>query len=231
MRSTRATSRVAIGLLKGRRVMKTGFRGTVLALACMWGGVVAAQQPASKPAPQPARPTPAATAPAAAEQADLPPDYVIGPDDKLGVVFWRDESMSAEVTVRPDGKISLPLLNDVQVVGLTPDQLRTFLMGAAKKFVADPTVSVVVKEINSRKVYITGLVSHPGAYPLTAPTTVLQLIAIAGGLTDFADAKKITIIRAGQKEPLKFNYEDVRRGKNLQQNIILKVGDTVVVPG
>lgn len=210
--------------------MKIGFsRIVVIGLACMCGGVVAAQQPAQQPAP----PTPAPAAAAAAEQqqANLPTDYVIGPDDKLAVLFWRDESMTADVTVRPDGKISLPLLNEVHVAGLTPEQLRTFIIGAAKKFVADPTVSVVVREINSRKVYITGLVSHPGAYSLTAPTTVLQLIAIAGGLTDFADTKKITIIRAGQKEPLKFNYEDVRRGKNLQQNILLKVGDTVVVPG
>ncbi len=210
--------------------MKTGFsRTVVIGLACICGSVVAAQQPAQQPAPP--TPAPAAVAAAEQQQASLPTDYVIGPDDKLAVLFWRDESMTADVTVRPDGKISLPLLNDVHVVGLTPEQLRTFLMGAAKKFVADPTVSVVVREINSRKVFITGFVSHPGAYSLTTPITVLQLIAIAGGLTDFADTKKITIIRTGQKEPLKFNYEDVRRGKNLQQNILLKVGDTVVVPG
>jgi polysaccharide export outer membrane protein len=207
--------------------MKTALGCAVVALALMVGRVGAVQQPA----PQQPPPTPATPAPGVDQQASLPADYVIGPDDKLGVLFWRDESMTADVTVRPDGKISLPLLNDVHVVGLTPEQLRTFLMGAAKKFVADPTVSVVVREINSRKVFITGFVSHPGAYSLTTPITVLQLIAIAGGLTDFADTKKITIIRAGQKEPLKFNYEDVRRGKNLQQNILLKVGDTVVVPG
>jgi polysaccharide export outer membrane protein len=206
--------------------MKTGLGRTVIVLGCLWGTAVAAQQPARPTAAPPVK-----VVEQQQQQADLPPDYVIGPDDKLGVLFWRDEAMTADVTVRPDGKISLPLLNDVQVAGLTPEQLRTYLMGAAKKFVADPTVSVVVREINSRKVYITGMVSHPGAYSLTSPTTVLQLIAIAGGLTDFADSKKITIIRAGQKEPLKFNYDDVRKGKNLQQNILLKIGDTVVVPG
>ena len=206
--------------------MKTAFGSILLMVACTWSTSLPAQQ--SAPQAQPAPPTaPEVTGP----QAALPSDYVIGPDDKLGVLFWRDTAMTAEVTVRPDGKISLPLINEVEVVGLTPEQLRTFLVGAAKKYIADPTVSVVVREIHSRKVFITGFVAHPGAYPLTTPTTVLQLIAIAGGVTDFADIKKITIIRNGLKEPLKFNYDDVRKGKNLQQNILLKVGDTVVVPG
>lgn len=186
---------------------------------------------------QPQGQSPAATAaksatpPAAPAQIVPPSDYVIGPEDKLGILFWRDEAMSAEVTVRPDGKISLPLLNDVHVAGLTPESLRVQLLATAKTFVAEPSVSVVVREINSRKVFITGQVARPGAYPLTSPTTVLQLIAIAGGLGEFADPKKITIIRPGQKEPIKFNYDDVRKGKNLQQNVLLKIGDTVVVPG
>ncbi len=163
---------------------------------------------------------------------DAPPGYVIGPLDVLEVLFWRDKDLSAEVVVRPDGKISLPLLNDVAVTGMTPEQLRASLLVQAKKFVEDPSVTVVVRQINSRKVFITGQVTRPGSYPLTTATTVLQLLAIAGGLTEFADGKNVTILRqeAGKPQSLKFSYEDVRKGKKLEQNILLRVGDTVIVP-
>jgi polysaccharide export outer membrane protein len=164
--------------------------------------------------------------------AQVPTGYVIGPDDVLAVVFWRDKDMSAEVTVRPDGKITLPLINEVQAAGQTPEQLRDTLQQAATKFLEDPTVSVVVKTINSRKVFITGQVAKPGAYSLSAPTTVMQLIAMAGGLLEFADSKNITIIRNENGKPTayQFNYKDVVKRKNLKQNIELKPGDTVVVP-
>jgi polysaccharide biosynthesis/export protein len=161
-----------------------------------------------------------------------PPDYVIGPDDVLTVVFWREKDMSSEVAVRPDGMISLPLINEVKAAGLTPEQLRDELTKAAEKFIEGPTVSVVVKAINSRKVFIMGQIAKPGPYPLSAPTTVMQLIAMAGGLHEFADAKNITIIRHenGQQVTRKFNYKDVSQGKNLTQNIELKPGDTIIVP-
>jgi polysaccharide export outer membrane protein len=164
--------------------------------------------------------------------AQVPTGYVIGPDDVLAVVFWRDKDMSAEVTVRPDGKITLPLINEVQAAGQTPEQLRDTLQQAATKFLEDPTVSVVVKTINSRKVFITGQVAKPGAYSLSAPTTVMQLIAMAGGLLEFADSKNITIIRNENGKPTayQFNYKDVVKRKNLKQNIELQPGDTVVVP-
>jgi polysaccharide export outer membrane protein len=161
-----------------------------------------------------------------------PPDYVIGPEDVLTVVFWRDKDMSTEVAVRPDGKISLPLLNDMPASGLTPDQLRLQLTEAAAKFVTEPTVSVVVKAINSRKVFITGMVAKPGPHPLMGPTTVTQLIAMAGGLLEFADKKNITILRNdnGRSIALRFNYQDVMKRKNLKQNVELKPGDTIIVP-
>jgi polysaccharide export outer membrane protein len=163
---------------------------------------------------------------------ETPPDYVIGPDDVLAVVFWREKDLSADAAVRPDGKISLPLLNDVQASGLTPEQLRVQLTAAAAKYVTDPTVTVVVKAINSRKVFITGQVGKPGPYPLTGPTTVMQLIAVAGGVHEFADSKNIIILRVenGRQVALRFNYKDVSKRKNLKQNIELKPGDTVVVP-
>jgi polysaccharide biosynthesis/export protein len=161
-----------------------------------------------------------------------PPDYVIGPEDVLTVVFWREKDLSADAAVRPDGMISLPLLNDVQASGLTPEELRVQLTEAAAKYVTDPTVTVVVKEIHSRKVFITGMVAKPGPYPLTAPTTVMQLLAMAGGVHEFADSKNISILRVhnGRQIAIRFNYRDVSRRRNLQQNIELLPGDTIVVP-
>ena len=162
----------------------------------------------------------------------LPPDYVIGPEDVVAVLFWRDQEMSGDYVVRPDGQITLPLLNDVRAAGLTPEQLRESLTKAASKLIEDPTVTVGIKAINSRKVHITGMVGKPGAYPLTSPTTVVQLIAAAGGLHEFADKKKILVVRTenGRQTAFKFNYNDFSKGKNLKQNIELKPGDTVIVP-
>jgi polysaccharide export outer membrane protein len=162
----------------------------------------------------------------------LPPGYVIGPDDILSIVFWRDKDLSGEVRVRPDGKISLPLLNDVQAAGLTPEELRLQLSEAAKKFVQEPSATVIVKEIHSRQVFITGNVAKPGTYPLNGNMNVLQLIAQAGGLLEYADAKNVVVIRqeAGRQRHFKFNYNDVIRQKRPEQNIALKPGDTVVIP-
>jgi len=165
--------------------------------------------------------------------APTPPGYVIGSADVLTVVFWREKDMSSEAAVvRPDGMISLPLLNDVKAAGLTPEQLREQLTSAAAKYIEGPTVTVVVKEINSRKVFITGQVNKQGPYPLGGPTTVLQLISIAGGVLEYADAKNIQILRNENGKPVtyRFNYKDVSKGKNLDQNILLKPGDTIIVP-
>jgi polysaccharide export outer membrane protein len=182
-------------------------------------------------APAPVASPAAAPATAAAATA-VPADYVIGPEDVLSVVYWRDKEMTGDVAVRPDGKISLPLLNDVQAAGLTPAQLRDHLIDASKHYFEDPSVTVVVKQMNSHKVFITGEVAKPGPYPLVGPTTVLQLISIAGGLRDYADSKKIIIIRTENGKPASypFNYKDVVSRKNLRQNIELKPGDTVIVP-
>ena len=174
----------------------------------------------------------AAGHPGVPASAPLPPGYTIGSEDILTVVFWREKDLSTDVVVRPDGLITLPLINDVQAAGLTPEQLRTRLTVAAGKFVTDPNVTVVVKAINSRKVFITGQVTKGGPFPLGGPTTVLQLIATAGGLQEFAKGDKIVILRTenGKSTAFQFNYDDVVRGKNLQQNIELKPGDTVLVP-
>jgi polysaccharide export outer membrane protein len=183
----------------------------------------------AKPAPAA---QPAAGPPTLPEGVTPPPGYVIGPDDQLTVIYWREKDLSAEVVVRPDGQISLPLLNDIMAAGLTPEQLRVTITKGATKFIEDPTVSVVVKAINSRKVYITGQIGKPGPYPLGGPTSVLQLIATAGGIAEYADKKKIVIVRRenGKETTLRFNYDDVTKGKNLGQNIELKPGDSIIVP-
>lgn len=164
--------------------------------------------------------------------SSAPGDYVIGPSDVLGIVFWREDKLSMDAVVRPDGKISLPLLNDVQAAGLTPDQLRGKLTESARRFLADPVVAVTVKQVNNNRVFITGQVSHQGPVALAGPTTVLQLIATAGGLSEFADRKHIMVTRVerGATTSYTFNYDEVVKGKNLAQNIVLKPGDTVVVP-
>jgi polysaccharide export outer membrane protein len=176
----------------------------------------------------------AAVAAAAPRPTDpvIPPGYVIGADDELSIVFWKDKEMSADAQVRPDGRIALPLINEVQAAGLTPDQLREKITEESKKYMEDANVTVVVRQINSRKVFITGEINKPGTYPLTTPITVMQLIAMAGGLREYADAKKIVIMRTenGKPQRLPFNYKSIIEGKNLQQNIELKPGDTVVVP-
>jgi polysaccharide export outer membrane protein len=194
------------------------------------------------PAPAPVKPaapagvkTGSATAkPGDAVVAEVPmaPDYVIGPGDILAVVFWRQPDMSTEVVVRPDGRISIPLLNEVDVKGLTPEQLRVRLTAEAQKYVQDPNVTVVVKQITSRRVYIVGQVSRPGPYSLTTSMTVLQLLSTAGGLLEYADEEKITIMRTvnGKTMNFNFNYKDILNRKNLKQNIELKPDDTVLVP-
>jgi len=188
---------------------------------------------AAAPVVVPAVAATADTAPAAAAPSVVPPgDYVIGPEDVLGIVFWRDRDLSADVIVRPDGRISLPLLNDVDVAGLTPEQVRARVVESAKKYVDEPTATVVVRQINSRKVFITGNVERPGTFPLLRSTTVLQLIALAGGLKEFAKAADIVVVRndSGRQMTFPFNYDDLKRQKNLAQNIVLKPGDTVIVP-
>ncbi len=150
----------------------------------------------------------------------------------LSIVYWRDKDMTTDVQVRPDGKISLSLLNDVTAAGLTPDQLRDRLMEESKKYIEDPNITVIVKTINSRKVFITGQVAKQGPYPLTGPTTAVQLIALAGGLAEYANSKNIVILRTenGRQVSYKLNYKEVVSGKKLAQNIELKPGDTIVVP-
>jgi polysaccharide biosynthesis/export protein len=183
--------------------------------------------------PAAAGPAPAARPGVSVPAAALPADYVIGEEDVLGVLFWREADMSGDVTVRPDGRITLPLIGEVVASGKTPEALRTEIQEAAIKFLSDPNVTLLIRQLNSRKAYITGEVQNPGAFPLNGPRTVMQLISLAGGLTEFADAENITVMRTDKKgasQALKFNYKDVAKGRRLEQNVVLQPGDTVIVP-
>jgi polysaccharide biosynthesis/export protein len=209
--------------------------GTVLLLAL--GGVRADARPQATASPTQAPAQAAPQAPAPATPAQQPPpttrpgapvnaptgvappsDYVIGPDDVLAIVFWREKDLSSDnVVVRPDGKITLPIINDIQAAGLTPEQLREKVSEAASRYVEDANATVIVKTINSRRVFVTGQVGKPG---------------MAGGMGDFAKKNKIVVMRTenGVTKSFKFNYKEVLNGQNLQQNILLKPGDTIIVP-
>jgi polysaccharide biosynthesis/export protein len=164
---------------------------------------------------------------------EVPADYVIGVEDMLAVNVWREPDLSIkEVMVRPDGKVSLPLVGDIQASGLTPKQLQERIVERMKEFVASPTVAVIVLKIGSRSVTIVGQVAKPGIYYLGSTMTVLELLARAGGLREEAKKSRISVIRkeGDRAVPHAFNYKDVSQGKNLEQNIILKNGDQVIVP-
>ncbi len=165
--------------------------------------------------------------------ASVPSDFVIGLEDVLAINVWREPELSVkDIMVRPDGKVSLPLVGDVQASGLTPNQLRDRIAETLKQFVASPNVTVVVMKIGSQSVSIVGQVAKPGIYYLGGQMSVLELLARAGGLREEAKSKKISIIReeGGKKTRYQFNYKDVASGQNLKQNIDLKNGDVVLVP-
>ena len=170
----------------------------------------------------------ATSAPAAADD----PTYKIGAQDVLRIDVWREDQLTRTVPVRPDGKITLPLLNDVQAVGLTPMELAGIIREELKKFVTNPQVTVSVTEINSRRIYVNGEVNKSGAYQLLPHMTVLQALSGSGGFTAFARIKSIYVLRNENGKPTRipFNYKEAIRGKNPEQNIELQPGDVVVVP-
>lgn len=188
---------------------------------------VSAQESASKVQPSDPAPVQTAKKPATAD-----PNYVIGSQDVLDISIWKEPDLSRTVPVRPDGKISLPLLNDVQASGLTPPQLAAQITTSLNKFVTSPQVTVIVTQINSQRFYLLGEVSRPGAYALIPGMTVLQALSNAGGLTAYANSKKVYLLRGenGKQQKLPFNYKDVVAGKRTDQNIVLQTGDTIVVP-
>lgn len=169
----------------------------------------------------------AAAAPPAVEE------YTIGSDDLLAVNVWKEPEISRNVVVRPDGKISLPLVGDLRASGRTPVQLQDDIKAQLSNYLANPEVTVILQEARSQKFNILGEVEHPGSYPLSRSMTVLDAIAVAGGLRDFAKGRKIYVLRVkddGLRERLMFNYKEVIKGQSLRQNVELRPRDTVVVP-
>jgi len=159
------------------------------------------------------------------------PEYVIGAEDVLHIAVWKEADLTATLPVRPDGKISLPLLNDVQAAGLTPQQLASSVTEKLKKYIADPHVTVVVTQINSKRIYLIGEVLRAGATPMLPNMTVMQALSSAG-LNQFAKTKGIYVLRTenGKQEKLPVNYRKLVKGQDIEQNYLLKPGDTIVVP-
>ena len=168
-------------------------------------------------------------------QAEVAADgdqYVIGPEDVLYIHVWKEETLTRTVPVRMDGKISLPLVQEIKAAGLTPLQLKEVLMRKLKEFIENPIVSVTVMEANSYKVYVTGMVRSPGVYRLRSETTVFQIISLVGGFTEWANPKKILIVRKedGREKRIKVNYKKIMGGSDPGSDVILKTGDTIIIP-
>ncbi len=164
-------------------------------------------------------------APAAAVD---PKTYVIGVQDVVGVTVWREPELSRLYTVRPDGKISMPLAGDIAADGVTPEQLKERITAALDVYMTRPEVIIEIRAVNSKRYFMSGEVNRTGPYALIGPLTVLEAISNAGGLRDFANSKKIVIMRGDQR--LKFNYKEVIKGKNMDQNIQVQPGDHIIVP-
>lgn len=192
----------------------------VLTTLLLCGLFLGAQNSGDKEATAPKEPQPQSAA-----------SYVIGPDDQLHVSVWKEPDLTNTMPVRADGMISLPLLNDVQAAGLTPMQLAASISEKLKKYITDPHVTVEVTQMNSQRIYVTGEVLHPGAMNRTPDMTVLQALATAG-FTQFANTKGIYVLRteSGKQTKIPVNYKKLVKGDNMQQNVVLKPGDTIVVP-
>lgn len=214
-----------------------------LAVAGMWGQL--AQPKSTQPPKEEKQELAPATSPTLEEAAEkaktpvvLPPlttaapvnpnTYVIGPEDILGVRVWREPELSSGVQVRPDGKITMPLIGELQAAGLTPEELKGKIVERLNEFMVKPEVIVSLQSVQSKKYYITGQVNRPGIFALVIPVTILEALTNAGGFMEFGNPKKITILRKGKL--LKFNYKDVSKGKNMEQNILVEPGDYIQVP-
>ena len=175
----------------------------------------------------------AAAKPATAPAADAPaPPYTIQPGDVLTVSVWKEKELQSDVLVRPDGGLSFPLAGDIQATGRTVDEVRQLIEKGLKRYVPDPAVSVALKQIGGNFIYVIGKVNRPGQFPFSKPVDVMQALALAGGATPYASVNDIRILQrdASGVKSIPFHYSDVERGRELGQNILLKSGDTVVVP-
>lgn len=158
--------------------------------------------------------------------------YLIGPDDLLNIFVWKETELTQDVTVMPDGRITYPLIGEIEAQGLTVTSLKDKIIEKMKNFISSPEVTVIIKESRSRRIYTIGSLSKPGPYQLQPSMTVLQALSMAGGFTEWADKKSIMIVRRDKNKEIlfRFNYPEFISGKNLEQNILLEPNDTIVVP-
>lgn len=195
---------------------------------------------AQNQADQTAQPAPVQTAAAPASAPDAPPalaagaaasNYIIGPSDMLTVTVWKDPTFSGPVLVRPDGMISIPLLGDIQAAGATPIQLKEVIAAKLKKYMQDPVVSVILTQVNSKKIYLLGEINKKGPVDMTPGMTLLEAVSSGGGLTDYAKTRKIYILREvdGKQQKIPVDYKNALKGNNAL-NVVLRPGDTIVVP-
>jgi polysaccharide export outer membrane protein len=213
------------GTKAGRLIVKSILVGCIVLLLLP---IPLNAQTKDKPAVS-SQPTQSLPAPA----SEVSDDYIIGLEDVLAISVWKEPELSIrDIVVRPDGKVSLPLVNDIQAKGLTPKQLQERITEKLKDFVDAPNVNVTVLKVNSQLVSVVGEVKKPGVYPIGSPMTVLDMLARVGGVTENAKTKNITILRNenAKKIQFPFNYKNVIRGRDLHQNILLKNGDTILVP-
>ena len=169
----------------------------------------------------------------APSQAPAPESsYLIGPNDVLNIFVWKEADLTRDVTVMPDGKITYPLIGEITAQGQTASELKKAIADKLQNFVTAPEVTVIVRESRSQVVYTIGKLTRPGPYPMAPGMTVMQALSAAGGFTEWADNKNIIIIRreGGKETQLRFNYKEFTSGEKLEQNILLKAGDTLVVP-
>ena len=208
--------------------MKATFRNTTALLIVLVGAMVTGQTNTDAPAD---KSKDASAATVQQPKNAVAATYVIGADDTLHIDVWKEQNLTVTLPVRPDGMISMPLLNDVQAAGLTPMQLAASITEKLKKYVTDPRVTVVVTQMNSQRFYVTGEVLHTGAMPLLPNMTVLQALASAG-FTQFANLKGIYLLRmeSGKQNKIPINYKALVKGEGVNQNILLRPGDTIVVP-
>jgi polysaccharide biosynthesis/export protein len=204
----------------------------ILAAFLMTSTTANGQDPAPQEKKEQAKDSKSQATPNLAQPATEDPAYKIGAQDVLRIDVWREDQLTRTVPVRPDGKITLPLLNDIQAVGLTPMSLADVIRNELKQFITNPQVTVSVTEINSRRIYVNGEVNKAGAYQLLPHMTVLQALSGSGGFTTFARVKGIYVLRNadGKTMRIPFNYKEAIRGKNIDQNIELQPGDVIVVP-
>jgi len=211
--------------------MKSAWKAAVAELVLISSIALAKDAPAQAASNSTSDKTAADKAMIAASASQAGPDYVIGPEDVLHISVWKETELTTTLPVRPDGKISLPLLDDVQASGLTPKQLAASVTEKLKKYIADPHVTVVVNQINSKRIYLVGEVVHVGAMAMLPDMTVLQALSSAG-LNQFANTKRIYVLRTenGRQQKLPVDYRRLVKGEQIEQNYVLQPGDTIVVP-